>query len=108
MHVHLVLAHIHAEAYVATGSADLDERHERLRAELLLAAHALAGAAAAGETLTGFVMLDDKQRWTALRHMKIPLALRSGCLAVENARAVQVRHQSTEGWDELERMLAAD
>ncbi|WP_433712910.1 hypothetical protein ACQP2U_00890 [Nocardia sp. CA-084685] len=39
---------------------------------------------------------------------KIPLALRISCLAVENARAVQVRHQSTEGWDELERMLAAD
>ncbi|WP_433626426.1 hypothetical protein [Nocardia sp. CA-120079] len=101
--------HVHAKAYVVTGSADLDERRQRLRGELLLAAHALAGAAAAGKTLSRFVMLDDKQRWTALRHMNIPLALRIGCLAVENARAMQASHRSSaEGWDELERMLAAD
>lgn len=101
--------HIHAKAYVATGSADLDERRQTLRAELLLAAHGLAGAAAAGKTLTRFVTLDDEQRWTALRHMNIPLALRIGCLAVENARAMQASHRSSaEGWDELERMLAAD
>jgi hypothetical protein len=35
----------------------------------------LAGAAAAGKTLTRFVMLDGKQRWTALRHMNIAVEM---------------------------------
>ncbi|MBB5918850.1 hypothetical protein BJY24_007762 [Nocardia transvalensis] len=98
--------HIHAKAYIATGSADLDERRQALRTELLLAAHALSGAAAAGKTLARFVVLDDKKRWTAVRHMNIPLLLRIGCLAAENTHATRTRRRSTaEPWDELERML---
>ncbi|MFI7000196.1 hypothetical protein [Nocardia sp. NPDC050175] len=105
----VIRTHVHARAYTATGSPDLDPRRQTLRQELLLAANALVGAASVGKAIARFVTLDDKRRWTAVRHVNVPQLLRIGCLAVENAHGIRGRLQSNaESWDELEQLLAPE
>ncbi|AFU01695.1 hypothetical protein [Nocardia brasiliensis] len=101
----VIRTHVHAKAYAVTGSADLDARRQSLRQELLLAAHALVGAASAGKTVARFVTLDDKRRWLAVRHVNIPVLLRIGCLAVENVHGMRGRWTAAASWDELGELL---
>lgn len=101
----IVRTHVHAKAYLACGSADLDARRRSLRRELLLSSHALVGAASLSKTVARFVTLDDKRRWLAVRHVNVPVLLRIGCLAVENVHGVRGRSAAPD-WAELEQLLA--
>ncbi|MFI6213912.1 hypothetical protein ACIBCD_18135 [Nocardia brasiliensis] len=102
----VIRTHVHAKAYAVTGSADLDARRQALRQELLLAAHALVGAASVGKTLARFGTLDDQRRWLAVRHVNVPVLLRIGCLAVENVHGMRGRGTAAASWAELDELLA--
>ena len=97
----ILRTHVHARAYASTGSARLDEREQTRRSELLLAAHALVGAASAGKTLARMIVLDNR-KGMALRHVNVPVLLRMGCLAVEVAHDRRIRGRAmAQDWDAL-------
>ncbi|WP_280432232.1 hypothetical protein [Nocardia brasiliensis] len=102
----VIRTHVHAKAYAVTGSADLDAGRQSLRQELLLAAHALVGAASVGKTAARFVTLDDQRRWLAVRHVNVPVLLRIGCLAVENVHEMRGHGTAAASWGELDELLA--
>ncbi|WP_283294883.1 hypothetical protein [Rhodococcus sp. IEGM 1351] len=97
----ILRTHVHARAYVITGSARLDEREQALRNELLLAAHSLVGLASVGKTLARMIVLDDR-KGMALRHVNVPVLLRLGCLSVEVVHDRRTRGRAvTQDWDAL-------
>ncbi|WP_172652405.1 hypothetical protein [Rhodococcus opacus] len=97
----ILRTHVHSRAYAATGSARLDEREQARRNELLLAAHSLVGLASAGKTLGRMIVLEDR-KGMALRHLNVPVLLRTGCLAVQVAHDRRTRDRAVaQDWEAL-------
>ncbi len=86
----VIRTHVHVTAYRDTDSSNLSAARRAKRAEMLLAAHGLAGAA----SLSKFVAAAIVQDPTTMRHLNIPLLMRTGQLAVAVHRDVRARRDA--------------
>lgn len=88
----IVRTHIHARAAAQSGRAALSPAEKALRSELLLAAHAIVGAASLGKTLARSMLISTGPM--ALRHINVPVLLRIGMLAFEVRSDARTRTNS--------------
>lgn len=103
----IVRTHVHGRAMLARGTAVLGPAEEALRTELLLAAHAIVGAASLGKALTRSIALPASVAPPAtaamvFRHVNWPVLMRAATLSVQVAadrRARQAVDAAT--WDDL-------
>lgn len=96
----IVRTHVHARAIARSGSASLSISEKNLRSELLLAAHAVVGAASLGKTLARSMALGTGPM--ALRHINVPVLLRIGMLALEVRSSAKARSgAAAPGWEEM-------
>ncbi|MBF6318110.1 hypothetical protein IU453_15210 [Nocardia cyriacigeorgica] len=98
----IIRLHVHAAAYELTGSTALDPAQKSLRAELLLAAHSMVGAASIGKSVARALSLDGDKKYAAVRHVNVPVLLRTAGLAAVVVRDARARGASgAASWDEL-------
>jgi hypothetical protein len=79
----IIRTHTHVEAYRATGRARLTAAISAKRTEMLLAAHAAAGAVSLSKTAAAAIAGESV---VAVRHLNVPVLMRVGMLAL-NVRA---------------------
>ncbi|MBF6439299.1 hypothetical protein [Nocardia cyriacigeorgica] len=98
----IIRLHMHAAAYELTGSTALDQAQKSLRAELLLAAHSMVGAASVGKSVARALSLDGDKKYAAVRHVNVPVLLRTAGLAAVVVRDPKARgNAEATSWDEL-------
>lgn len=95
----IIRTHVHVGAYRATGRARLTPANSAKRTEMLLAAHAAAGAVSLSKTAAAAIAGESV---VAVRHLNVPVLLRIGMLAL-NARADAAARgvNGTPSWTEL-------
>lgn len=102
----VVRTHVHGRAMLVRGSAVLQPAEVAQRAELLLAAHAIVGAASLGKALT--IALATRSPIRAYRHVNWPVLVRAATASLEVAGDVQARAQGPgRSWDDLLSEVAA-
>lgn len=103
-----VRLHVHGRAMLARHSAVLEPAESALRAELLLAGHALVGAASLGKAVTTSIGLAGVTRQaTAFRHVNWPVLMRIAATSLAVARDARARRSGAASWDDLLAGLAA-
>lgn len=78
----IVRTHIHSQAYRDSGTPQLDAALRRKRSEMLLASHSIAAAASLTKTATMYVAYGP----LSVRHINVPVLLRTGFAAAELQR----------------------
>jgi hypothetical protein len=97
----IIRSHVHGRAMIDRGSAELRPDEETLRTELLLAAHALVGAASLGKAVTRGLAA-PVGGITAVRHVNWPVLMRAATLSARVAADARSRRVSgAPEWDEL-------
>ncbi|TLF80933.1 hypothetical protein [Nocardia cyriacigeorgica] len=98
----IIRLHVHAAAYELTGSTALDQAQQARRSELLLAAHSMVGAASVGKSVARALSLDGDKKYAAVRHVNVPVLLRTAGLAAAVVRDATARaNTGAATWDEL-------
>ena len=102
----VVRTHVHGRAMLVRGSAVLQPAEAAQRAELLLAAHAIVGAALLGKALT--VALATRSPIRGYRHVNWPVLVRAATASLQVAGDVRARAQGPgRSWDDLLSGVAA-
>jgi hypothetical protein len=102
----VVRTHVHGRAMLVRGSAVLQPAEAAQRAELLLAAHAIVGAASLGKAVT--VALATRSPIRAYRHMNWPVLVRAATASLQVAGDVRARAEGPgRSWDDLLSEVAA-
>lgn len=92
--------HMHGCAMLARGTAVLQPAEVAQRKELLLAGHALVGAASLGKALT--LALATRSPIRAYRHMNWPVLVRAATTSLQVASDAQARTRDPgKSWDDL-------
>ncbi|CAN3132174.1 hypothetical protein ACNUDN_30075 [Mycobacterium sp. smrl_JER01] len=76
----IIRTHVHLTAYCDGGSPCLSEAATAKRTEMLLAAHAVAGAASLSKTVAAAIA---GETILAVRHLNVPVLVRTGILALK-------------------------
>lgn len=96
----IIRTHVHARAWNRTGSASLSVAEHALRSELLLAGHAMVGAACLGKVAARSMLAGVGP--LSIRHLNLPVLLRIGMLSLEVVADGRRRRSSgAASWDEL-------
>lgn len=102
----VVRTHVHGRAMLVRGSAVLQPAEDSLRTELLLAGHALVGAASLGKALT--IALATRSPIRAYRHVNWPVLVRAASASLQVAGDARAREQGPgRSWDDLLAGVAA-
>lgn len=102
----VVRTHVHGRAMLVRGSAVLQPGEAAQRSELLLAAHAIVGAASLGKALT--IALATRSPMRAYRHVNWPVLVRAATASLQVAGDVRAREQGPgRSWDDLLSQVAA-
>jgi hypothetical protein len=106
-----VRTHVHGRAMVARGTAVLEPGESALRAELLLAGHALVGAASLGKGVTTTMATSPLPSVTrhakAFRHLNWPVLFKVATTSLDVARDARARSSTAASWDDLLARVAA-
>lgn len=96
----IIRTHVHGRAWNRTGSAELTATEHAQRSELLLAGHAMVGAASLGKVAARSML--DGVGPLAIRHVNVPVLLRIGMLSLQVVGDGHRRRTSgAASWDEL-------
>lgn len=96
----VVRTHVHGRAMLARGTAMLEPAEAAQRSELLLAGHALVGAASLGRALTTAIATRSPIR--AYKHVNWPVLLRAATTSLQVAGDARARAQGPgRPWDDL-------
>lgn len=96
----IVRTHVHGRAWNRTGSPALTVAEQSLRSELLLAGHAIVGAASLGKVAARSMLAGVGP--LSIRHLNLPVLLRIGMLSLEVVADGRRRRSSgAASWDEL-------
>lgn len=102
----VVRTHVHGRAMLGRGSAVLQPAETAQRSELLLAAHAVVGAASLGKALT--TALATRSPIRAYRHVNWPVLVRAATASLQVAGDARARGQGPgRSWDDLLPEVAA-
>lgn len=94
----IIRLHLHWRAYTTTGTAHLSVGEAQKRSEMLLVGHALVGAT----SLAAVAAAATAEGPVALRHVNVPVLLRTGMLAVTVVGDARTRKRlAPPTWDEL-------
>ncbi|MBF6181275.1 hypothetical protein [Nocardia otitidiscaviarum] len=99
----IIRTHTHLRAYRSTGTARLTTSATANRTELLLAAHAAAGAISVSKTAAAAIAGETV---VAARHLNLPVLMRIGMLALRVRSDAATRAQA--GAPSWEQLLAAE
>lgn len=95
----VIRTHLHLSAYRTTGSPRLTQTAKSKRSEMLLAAHAAAGAVSLSKTAATAVAGETV---VAARHLNVPVLLRIGMLALQVRSDVAARATAeAPSWEQL-------
>ncbi|MET8649871.1 hypothetical protein [Nocardia aurea] len=95
----LMRTHTHLNAYHATGTARLTTTTAAKHTEMLLAAHAAAGAISLSKTAAAAIAGENA---IAARHLNIPVLMRTGMLALEvRSDATARAHAGAPSWEQM-------
>lgn len=95
----IIRTHVHARAYRATGSWSLTPAEVALQNELLLAGHAIVGAACLGHAFSSLILGEGS---FAIRHLNVPVLIRIAALALKVQMDAKERSSlKPPTWDEL-------
>ncbi|WP_281689083.1 hypothetical protein [Pseudonocardia thermophila] len=101
----VVRTHVHGRAMLRAGTAALNPAEVALRTELLLAGHALVGAASLGKATTTVLTsaaLPAVTRYAkAFAHINWPVLMKAATTALDVARDARARRSTAKSWDEL-------
>lgn len=96
----IIRTHVHGRAWNRTGSSKLTGAEHSQRNELLLAGHALVGAASLGKVAARSMLADVGP--LAIRHLNVPVLLRVGMLSIQVVGDGHRRRTSAApSWEEL-------
>lgn len=96
----VVRTHVHGRAMLARGTAVLQSAEAAQRSELLMAGHALVGAASLGKALT--LALATRSPIRAYRHLNWPVLVRAATTSLQVAGDAQARDRNPgQSWDDL-------
>lgn len=96
----IIRTHVHGRAWNRTGSPALTVAEQSLRSELLLAGHAIVGAASLGKVAARSMLAGVGP--LSIRHLNLPVLLRIGMLSLEVVADGRRRRSSgAASWDEL-------
>lgn len=96
----VVRTHVHGRAILGRGTAFLEPAETVQRSELLLAAHALVGAASLGKALT--IAIATGSSISAYKHINWAVLVRAATTALQVAGDTRARAQGPgRAWDEL-------
>lgn len=96
----VVRTHVHGRAMLTRGSALLQQAEAAQRSELLMAGHALVGAAALGKALT--LALATRSPVRAYRHLNWPVLVRAATTSLQVAGDARVRDRTPgRSWGDL-------
>lgn len=96
----VVRTHVHGRAILTRGTAILQPAEAAQRSELLLAGHALVGAASLGRALTIAIATDSPI--SAYKHINWPVLLRAATMSLQVAGDARARAQGPgRSWDDL-------
>lgn len=102
----IVRSHVHGRAMLDRGSAKLEPAEVALRTELLLASHAIVGAASLGKALGRTIVLPPMAApvaaAVAFRHVNWPVLMRAATLSIQVAADHRARAAvGATSWDDL-------
>jgi hypothetical protein len=101
----IVRTHVHGRAVITRRSAELEPGEAALRAELLLAGHALVGAACLGKAVSTAVAaaspLGVVAQAKAFRHINWPVLFKIATTSLDVTRDARARRSTAAGWDDL-------
>lgn len=96
----IIRTHVHGRAWNRSGSPALTVAEQALRSELLLAGHAMVGAASLGKVAARSMLAGVGP--LSIRHLNLPVLLRIGMLSLEVVADGRRRRSSgAASWDEL-------
>jgi hypothetical protein len=96
----VVRTHVHGRAMLTRGTAVLEPAEAAQRSELLLAGHALVGAASLGKALT--IAIASRSPVRAYKHVNWPVLLRAATTSLQVAGDARARAQGPgRSWDGL-------
>ena len=102
----VVRTHVHGRAMLTRGSALLQPAEAAQRSELLMAGHALVGAAALGKALT--LALATRLPVRAYRHLNWPVLVRAATTSLQVVGDARNRNRAPgRSWDSLLTDVAA-
>jgi len=101
----IIRTHVHGRAMITRRSAELEPGEAALRAELLLAGHALVGAASLGKAVSTAVTAASPigvvAQAKAFRHINWPTLLKIATTSLDVAQDARTRRSTAAGWDDL-------
>jgi hypothetical protein len=105
----VIRTHAHGRAMLRDGTALLKPAEKALRAELLLAAHSIVGAASLGRAVAAMIGTAPTVAGSALalRHVNWPVLMRVAATSLEVARDSRRRRSTAASWDDLLAGVAA-
>jgi len=96
----IIRTHVHGRAWNRTGTAKLTDAEHAQRTELLLAGHAMVGAASLGKVAARSML--EGVGPLAIRHLNVPVLLRVGMLSLQVVGDSHRRRASgAPSWDDL-------